>query len=207
MPIYMYKFLLLLIITTLLAGCGNTPVAHFYMLTALGDTGTDSILASDEQKRIGIGPVRLPKYLDRPHIVTRSTDAEIHLSDTYRWAEPLQDNFTRVLAENLSRLLGTDQISIEPSANRSLVDYRITVDVSQFDAGTDGDVILIAYWSIYDRDSRNLAGTNKSEIILTAGQSASHAEIVRVLSAALGRLSREISVSISKLPAVATNPD
>ena len=198
-----YKILWIFFTTILLAGCGTTPVTHFYMLTALEQTGTGSMLPASEQRHIGIGPVRLPKYLDRPHIVTRTADAEIYLSETHRWAEPLQDNFTRVLAENLSRLLGTDQVSIEPSANRALVDYRISVDVAQFDSGSNGEVILIANWSILDRDGGRLAATRRSEIRLAVRQTAGYAEIVSVLSYAVSGLSREISESISNLPAAA----
>ena len=57
---------------------------------------------------IGVGPITVPKYLDRPQIVTRSGRNQLALGEFDRWAEPLQDNVLRVLAENLAFLIPTD---------------------------------------------------------------------------------------------------
>jgi uncharacterized lipoprotein YmbA len=197
----MVSLLPLSIILLLLTACGSTPESHFYILTPIEQAGVHLTWTADTQKHIGIGPVRLPEYLDRPQIVTRTASSEVLLSDIHRWAEPLQENFTRVLAENLSHLLGTDQVSIEPSASRFLVDYRITVDVTQFDAGTGSNVILIAYWNIYGQDGSSLTGMNKSQISLTAGQPSDPAATVTALSTALAGLSREIAAALTNLPA------
>lgn len=190
--------ILFIILAGATAACSSTPAAHFYLLSALED-GAPVTPAVNEQQLIGIGPVRLPKYLDRPNIVTRTTQTEMYLSGVHRWAEPLQDNFARVLAENLSRLLGTDKVSIEPSANRLLLDYRVSINVSQFDAGGEGDARLIALWSIHDKDGTALVVAQKSEITLPLSRPATYAGIVDVLSKATGELSREIAVAISGL--------
>ncbi|MCK7492219.1 MAG: PqiC family protein [Comamonadaceae bacterium] len=52
----------------------------------------------------------LPDYLDRLQVVTRTPSGELAVSDTQRWAEPLQEGLIRVLDENLSALLGTERI-------------------------------------------------------------------------------------------------
>ncbi len=82
----------------------------------------------------------------------------VEQAETERWAEPLLENFTRVLAENLSRQLGTAHISIEPSRSRGEIDFRVTADVLQFGADDTGCVILIAYWHVQDRDNNSLTG-------------------------------------------------
>ena len=55
-----------------LAACagGNAPV-HFYMLSPLAKTESAAILNTD-MPAIGVGPVTMAAYLDRPQIITRS---------------------------------------------------------------------------------------------------------------------------------------
>ncbi len=195
MPDIRNLYLLLTII--LLTGCGSTPVSHYYMLTTTVQLPITPKLS--DAALIGVGPIRFPKYLDRPQIVTRSTNAEIYLAETDRWAEPLQENFTRVLAENLSLLLGTERISIEPSRNHDDVDYRITAEILQFDAGDNGEVVLLVYWSIQSRDGVNLTGIQKSEIRLPLSRSVVRADIVIKLSETIAELGSEIAISISQI--------
>lgn len=195
MPAIRNLFLLLTII--LLIGCGSTPVSHYYMLTPTVQLPITPKLT--DAALIGVGPIRFPKYLDRPQIVTRSTNTEIYLAETDRWIEPLQENFTRVLAENLSRLLGTERISIEPSRNHDDVDYRVTAEILQFDAGENDEVVLLAYWSIQSRDGVSLTGIQKSEFRLSLSRSVLRADIVNKLSATIAELGREIAISLSQI--------
>ena len=59
---------------------------------------------------IGVGPIRFPDYLDRPGIVTRSSGNTIEIAEFDLWAGSLKDDFMRILAENLSILLGTEKM-------------------------------------------------------------------------------------------------
>ena len=59
---------------------------------------------------IGVFPVAMPDYLDRPQVVTRVSENEIKLDEFNRWAEPLKENFYTVLVENLSTLLSNEKI-------------------------------------------------------------------------------------------------
>lgn len=183
-----------------LAACGTSPATHFYMLKASDRTGITRTLPGPETVSIVIAPVAFPGYLDRPQIVTRTEGAEVHLSEVHRWAEPLRENFTRVLAANLSRQLGTENIGIEASRLRVAPDYRLAVEVRRFDATREGEVTLVAYWSLRDRDGDGLGDMRKSEISLAAGRGGDYAEMIEALSAALARLSLEISEAIRDLP-------
>jgi len=193
-------FPLLLPVILSVAGCvGNSPVAQFYMLKPLDQVAAIASSSALQGSYVVVGPVSFPKYLDRPHIVTRSANAEIYLSDVHRWAEPVQDNFTRVLADNLSHLLGTEKISIAPSRDRVIADYRITMEVIQFDASRTGEVVLAAYWNIYRKDAVNPVTTRRSEYKLTTSRNPGYAEMVDVLSAAVTQISREIAETINQI--------
>lgn len=196
MPARKYLFSLLSCMLAL-AGCGTTPVSRYYMLTPQDTPTATRTLADDPH--IGVGPVSFPKYLDRPQIITRTKSAEIYMAETERWAEPLQENFTRVLAENLSRLLGTAHISIEPSRSRGEINFRVTADVLQFDADDSGYVILIAYWNVQDRDNNSLTGMHKSDIRLPVPDRDDRSGVVNQLSLAVGRLASEMAEVLSRV--------
>src|SRR5215475_4363631 len=53
-----------------LAGCANTPPTQFYILPTLASADS---AAANRDLTIGVGPVTLPPYLDRPQIVTNAS--------------------------------------------------------------------------------------------------------------------------------------
>src|SRR5882762_7561588 len=112
-----------------LSGCfGSTPPTQFYLLPS--PTSVDTAPPSSASQRdltIGVGPVTLPPYLDRPQIVTRASRAKLVLADFDHWAAPLQDTVTRVLAENLSLLIPTDRVVLYPWPRTKDPDYQVTV--------------------------------------------------------------------------------
>lgn len=182
------------------AACSSSPDTRFYMLKAGDQAKISRTLPGGRAPRIAIAPVDFPAYLDRPHIITRDGNAEIHLSEIHRWAEPLRDNFARVLAANLSRMLDTAEIGIEPSRLRVPADYRLAVDVRQFDASHEGEVMLVAYWSLSNSDDPDQVMLRRSEISLSVARRDDYAGMVEALSEAVARLSLEIAAAIRGLP-------
>src|SRR5215831_7344129 len=139
-----------------LGACSSTP-SRFYMLNTLAPSPE---MASASQAERGpvilLGPITFPKYLDRPQIVTRASPHQLALGEFDRWAEPLQENFSRVLAENLSLLIPTDRLLLDNLPRSVTLDYQIRVDVLHFDGWLGGESALIARWSILDRAEREL---------------------------------------------------
>lgn len=181
----------------MLNSCGTTPPSNFYLLESM--PANEALHAStdrEDEAHIGIGPVQFAGYLDRTRIVTRTEGTEIILSDTHRWAEPLHNNFGRILAQNLSILLATDKISLHPSRNWSDIDYQVLVNVWQLDAGKQGTVTLVANWSIRGKGGSELLTMNKSVFSTNVESTASYIDIVRALSKTVELLSREIAESI-----------
>src|SRR5918992_2629453 len=112
-----------------LSGCfGSTPPMQFYLVPS--PTGVNTAPPSSAGQRdltIGVGPVTLPPYLDRPQIVTRASRAKLTLAEFDHWAAPLQDTITRVLAEHLSLLIPTDRAVPHPWPRTIDPDYQVTV--------------------------------------------------------------------------------
>ncbi|MBW2072873.1 MAG: membrane integrity-associated transporter subunit PqiC, partial [Deltaproteobacteria bacterium] len=98
----------------------------------------------------------LPDYLDRPQVVTRSSKNELHIAEFAVWAEPLENNFRRVLAENLALLLPTERLLTYPWDANTTLDYQIVIDVSRFDAELSGSAVLVVRWSILGENGRKV---------------------------------------------------
>ena len=134
-----------------LHGCASSPPTRFYVLPSL--TGADPVLpAAQRDLTIGVGPVTLHPSLDRPQIVTRVSRARLILGEFDQWGAPLRDGVTRSLAENLSLLVPTDRVVLHPWSRTTVPDYQVTVEVTQFDAGPGGEVVLAARWQILNAD-------------------------------------------------------
>jgi uncharacterized lipoprotein YmbA len=86
----------------LVNGCTTGPPTRLYVLTSLSRAASVPSATSVREISIGVGPVELPQYINRPQIITGQQSSELRSAASAQWAEPLQDGFTRVLAENLS---------------------------------------------------------------------------------------------------------
>ena len=180
-----------------LHGCTATSApTKFYVLNALPNQGTEAQAAPiDQCLAIGVGPVELPEYLDREEIVTRVSANELNMAQFDQWAEPLQSNFSRVLAENLSVLLCTEPIAVFPWIGSTPIDYQITVEVTRFDGRLGGDADLVARWSIFRSDDNIALLTRKSGYSEPTGSS-SYASLASAQSRALEALSRDIAEAL-----------
>ena len=104
---------------------------------------------------IGLGPLTLPHYLDRPDIVTRAGANQMRLGDFSQWAEPLEPLLARIMAEDLYALTGADDVIPIPQRGDLPLDRVVEVDVARFDADEAGEVRLDARWRVYRGDQRD----------------------------------------------------
>ena len=129
-------------------GCARTDKLRFYTLDYLARTSSGSSDAGYAGVSVGIGPVHLPEYLNRPQIVTRTGRYKLDVAEFDRWAAPLDAVFSRVLAENLSILLKTDRIYIYPWDTSRSLDYQVPIEIIQLDGNVPGDADLLVRWSL-----------------------------------------------------------
>src|SRR5262247_789000 len=109
-----------------LGGCSNTPPTRFYVLSAVAD---QAAAIPGKGPAIGIGPITLPQYLNRPQIVTRVSGNQLAVAEFDQWGGDLNDNLARTLAANLSSLLETDRVSLYPWKDEAPIDEQVTIDV------------------------------------------------------------------------------
>jgi len=193
------RFLLFGLGLLFVLGCASSPSPRFYTLSSLQGGGSERRESTPDQGPfITVGPIKFPEYLDRTEIVTRSSSNKITLSDFDLWAGSLEQDFSRVLAENLSVLLSTEIVTLYPRLHPEVAKYQIGVDVIRFDGTLGGDVSLIARWGIFEGKERKLVSVRKSTIIEPSGGK-SYEAMVAADSRALEKLSREIAEAIKTL--------
>jgi uncharacterized protein len=192
--------LLFLFISVLLAGCGGSPTpVEFYTLNSLSGTPQQANPAdADQNIAIGIGPVKIPKILDRPQIVTRIGPNKIKVDEFHRWAGPLGAGFAQVLAENISVLLATDQVEVYPWEVDFKPHYRIVLDVRYFEGQLGENVVLDVVWRVSGQESQKIKAA-KASVINEPLAAADYETLVAAKSQAIAQLSREIAQEIRKL--------
>jgi len=195
-----------------LGGCSSTSPTRFYVLSAIAD---QAAVVPGKGPAIGIGPITLPQYLNRPQIVTRVSGNQLAVAEFDQWGGDLNDNLARTMAANLSSLLQTDRVSLFPWKDEAPIDYQVTIDVENFEQDVDGSSVLTAYWSIVDprsgkvklmhrsnyRDKGDATtpGATGSAAPSQGGGAQPYGAIVAAMSRNLGALSRDIASAIASL--------
>jgi hypothetical protein len=180
----------------LLASCANTSPTRFYTLSSLSATPGETPGMASRDLTVAVGPVTLPEYLNRPQLVTRDGSNQVRLADFDSWIEPVQGLFARTLVENLSVLLGTDDVLLMPQRRPVRPDYQVEVEVTRFDVDTSGNAVLDARWWVLDERGEAVLRNGRSTIVqpATIGDQAAAAQ---ALSGALIGMSREIAGAIA----------
>ena len=147
------------------------------------------------QISLGVGPVRLPAYLNRREIVMRVAPSRFDLSENDRWAEPLDENLTHVLAQNLSILLGSDQIIPYPWPLDQKPRYRVQIQVLRFECNSAGEAQLSARWAVIDDTGKETPNLKESRLTRPAKEKSIDASVA-ALSETVADLSREIAKTV-----------
>jgi uncharacterized lipoprotein YmbA len=186
------------VVVMILSGCTSTPATRFFVLSSVSGSERARNPEAERCFSIGIGPVKLPEYLNQPEIVTRITQNELRLDEFARWAEPLDDNISRALAKNLLSLLCIRRIAIFPWRGGTPIDYRIDVDVIQMDGILGESASLGVTWSIWDGTDRKKSPllTKRSTYREPTGGGEDYGTFVSAQSRNLTSLSREIAETI-----------
>lgn len=194
--------IVLIISIVFFGGClgkGTQKPTEFYLLQPLKSSIEEQGVAAGEGTVLGIGPVRVREYLNRPQIVTRTSTNEITIHDFHYWGEPLSTNFTAILAQNLSVLLSTDRILIFPyrSKQELPIDYQVVVDVIRFDGEPGVEATLLAQYYIleFEENARKQIVTRQPSFSKPLADD-SFETLVAAMGELVADLSREIAGQI-----------
>ena len=198
----------LLAASLLVSSCSlgkQSPPTRLYTLTALAQTDGGQQATGTQGLAIGVGPVELPEYVDRPQIMTGDGGNELRRAEFDQWAESLGTNFTRVLAANLSTLLRTDRVAVFPWKGPVPLDYQVVVEVTQFLGNPNGSVSLVALWRVLGKDGREALVSRQSSFTESAG-SQDYNALAAAMSRTVASLSRDIAAMITTLGQKGSHP-
>ena len=175
-------------------GCASSPPPTFYQLS---ETASTQLSGLERGLAVGIGPINVAPYLDRPQIVIRGEGHRLELSEFNRWVEPLTDSISRVIIINLSNELESTRVFKIPRRNKTIpLEFRVEIDIARFDGELGGDAILAARWTLYGRQDKALV--TKISIIRESSGGEGFDLLIAAQNRTLQNLSREILAAIKK---------
>ena len=178
----------------LLAACAHTPKPNYYVLS--GPSGTASEVVRDGRS-IGLGPIALPDYLDRPQIVTRDTDSRLHLSNEHRWAEPLSASFSRALLTHLEKALPGRTLVSHPWRADLDIARQVHIDVTRFDRDAGGSFHLSARWNVTGADGKEASMSRSSDIeVPVNGKVDDYDALITAANGAVAALANSIATQL-----------
>jgi uncharacterized lipoprotein YmbA len=184
----------------LLAGCrsATTPVEFYTLAPLVSPAEAEKIGVQDKNVAIGVGPLNLPKIIDRPQIVTRVGPNKISVDEFHRWASSVYEDFLRALTTNLSTLIPSSMVVPYPWEDYFEPDYRVYLEVREFEGRLGQYAQLDITWAITGREPRNLLLVRKTLIKETV-QNEDYDAIVAAKSRILATLSRQIAQGIQEV--------
>ncbi|MDQ6979102.1 MAG: PqiC family protein [Mariprofundaceae bacterium] len=133
----------------LFMGCASSVSStKFYLLSAL--PATDQVKAMSDTA-VEINVLALPQYLDRPQIVFRSNENRMKMAEFDQWGGNLRKNIMRTVSQNLMTLLHSPYITTIPQLPRLRTEFRVDIEIVQFERDAQQRVILNAHWSVSDK--------------------------------------------------------
>jgi uncharacterized lipoprotein YmbA len=179
-------------------------ISKFYLLTATADTTAPTTPNATTQSTsgdftLGLGPIKLPPYLDRPEIVTRMAPNRLELSKEDRWGESIQNGFTRAMERDLAAQAGAAVI-VFPWYNTVHIDMQVQIDVSRFETDAQGTATLSAKWTVLDSTGKNILYTVESNLTQPS-KPGDNTEAAAALSRTIGDLSAQIANMLQQLRA------
>jgi hypothetical protein len=175
-----------------MAACASTTPSRFYTLSATAPSG-----AAASKLSVAVGPVSIPAIVDLPQIVVSTGPNQVSIDEFNRWASPLPNNISRVVAENLVLLLGTPRVSQFQQSLNADADFRVAIEVQSFESALGDAATLNAAWLVRRaRDGRTDAGRSTvREPTTDKGYDA----LAAAHSRALTRMSQDIADAIRAL--------
>lgn len=187
----MHRTFLALMSTLWLLGCGTSAKTHYYTLNTPPPPAAQS---SATGPIIVIGPVTLPDLVDRPQLVLRTSDNQVSISDTHRWAQSLKRAVAQAVAENLAREINPSRVQLLGQSLSDEADLRIAIDILRFESTLGVQTTIEAKWTVRAKNaSKPFSAQRKVHETVTGN---THADLIAAHSRAITQLSHAIALTL-----------
>lgn len=184
---------LLVLLPLLATGCLSPrpdPSIFLVLSPAVAAVGNIPADVLHPDMLLGVGPVTLPAYLDRPELVTRLEATELAIDPFARWSAPLEVLFAQALADHLVAILGPRGVVVHPWASRDRPTRSVSIVVQQFEPVAPDQALLRVRWHVAGPPGAPAAVGRTSEFRTPSGGSPGDSalalsELVAMLAAAI----------------------
>jgi len=187
-----------------LGGCislPNSPISpnpRFYMLSAINQPEVSKKINITPGVIIGVGPVKLPEYLNRPQMVTKDSHGILKFDEFDRWGESLDLGIARLIREDLTVMLPGAKLTLYPWNPSMAVKYQVNAEVVQLDSELDGDMVFVVQWVIIDAQNSKTVMIKRSEFRIPI-MPQNYSGLVKTLNQACASLSSQITRGLATL--------
>ena len=183
------------LVLTLMA-CSSSPPVRYFSLNPI-DSGFQQ--DPDDSVMLGLGPFRMPDYLNRSQIVTRGANAEVQVDEFSRWSEPLATSLLRIVSTDVDNLLQGVVVVVFPyeSFVRNQVKYRLVGDINRFEADHLGQIVLEVQWGIANTNGDVTVPVRRNRYQAQATTPNDPSAVAAAMNDALAQFSRDIASKLA----------
>ena len=187
---------LVLISAIIICGCAHSPDPRFYLI--LSKTPVTVAFANPAVPMIGLRPIELASYLNRPQIVMRKGEREIVYSQFDRWAEPLETQVSTYITDSLAGKLNGFRIRSFPWRDADVPLMEVSITILNLEGTEDGSVNLRANWQItLGSGKKSILEESRSELSVKSAEPGIPG-VVASVEDLLGQLSQIIADVVIK---------
>lgn len=183
------------LLACLLAGCAASAPIHYYTLQGALPPAANKVAA---RYAIAVLPVAVPEQVNSQPLVLSAGQGRLTVEDNHQWAAPLSDEIRQALSQNLSQLLGAEDVYDLPHGQSQLV-YQIHVKITRFDSSYGRSAAILANWSIQAVSGNSAPLVCHSQEVESV--SSGYDALVQGHQRALEQLARRIATALRSLVA------
>jgi uncharacterized lipoprotein YmbA len=190
-----------LCVVLFMGGCisiPNSPTPRFYALSVAGKDQLGKAIKAPFSALVGIGPVKLPEYLDRPQIVTEDKWNMLQFAQFDRWGGSLDLGLARLVREDIAILLPGAKLNLYPWNPSIAVKYQVIIEVVELDSQLDGDMHFAVQWTVIGLQDPKTVIIKRSDF-RTAINPHNYSGLAQTLSNDCSSLSVEIAQELASL--------
>ncbi len=128
--------------------CSSTVKTSFYQLQTIETAEIYHNKLQSKEIRIQLNQIKFPEYLDHPQIVIRKNDYKLQLSENHHWAEPLENEFSRIFIANFNRRIAPNHILGYSELKNIKANIQLSIEVLQLDVDNNKQAVLAVRWGL-----------------------------------------------------------
>lgn len=193
----MKNIFLMLLLSGLLLSCKSVAPKSYYLLESQNSPALSASALATEL--IGVGPIELVGYLDRPQVTYQRRDDGVELSSHHLWAEPLKQGVARMLAADIIAHAPERAVVYFPWRHDSQPSRSVRVQLQGM-VRNDTGLSLQATWVLVGSDGTEAMQYHhfNRQLSLATERDTSMQNVVVTISALLALLAEEINEQLDR---------